>query len=261
MFEIPDMKKELFSGKKKSGTFMWALTDQFLPLIIKKAGFEIVDIDMEHSAYDFSTARALVQACRSCGLFPVVRAPEPSKNYIQKILDMGARGIVLPLIRSVDQARELARLAKYVPDGQRGLGLGIGHNDFENVTDIAKYMKESNEQTILLIQPENQSGVDNLADMLDVPGIDGIQTGPLDLSASYGVPGNFDSKVFREVNEKTIKIARGKNKLVFGFACNAEQAEILVELDVSVLFMNTDAALLVKAYKDEFDMLERFRKA
>jgi 2-keto-3-deoxy-L-rhamnonate aldolase RhmA len=260
MFQIADMKKELMAGKKKTGAFMWSLTDQFVPLIIRSAGFEIVGIDMEHCSYDFSTVHALVQACRSCGLFPLVRAPEPTKNYIQKILDLGARGIVIPLIQSVSQARELVRLSKYVPEGQRGMGPGIGHMDYEMPSDLAAYMKQSNEQTILLVQPENQNGVDNLSDILDVPGIDGIQTGPFDLSVSYGVPGDFDSRLFREVNEKTVKTARSKNKLVFGFAGNAEQAEILVDLDVSVLFMNNDVGLLAKAYKEEFAMLEKFIK-
>jgi 2-keto-3-deoxy-L-rhamnonate aldolase RhmA len=258
MFEIVDMKKELMSGKKKTGAFIWSLTDQFVPLIVKNAGFEIIDIDMEHCSYDFGTAHALVQACRSCGLFPLVRVPEPSKNFIQKALDMGARGIVLPLVETAEQAKELARLAKYPPDGQRGMGPGIGHMDYGMPGDLGRYMKESNERTILLVQPETPKGVKNLKSILALPWIDGIQTGPFDLSVSHGVPGRFDSEVFKNANAKTIKIARSMNKLVFGFAGNDAQAEILVALDVNVLFMNTDVGLLSRAYREEFAALEGF---
>jgi 2-keto-3-deoxy-L-rhamnonate aldolase RhmA len=257
MFEIVNMKKELQSGKRKAGAFMWSLTDQFIPLIIRNAGYEIVVIDMEHCTYDMGIAHALVQASRSCGLFPVVRVPEPSKAFIQKILDMGARGVVIPLIETVEQAKEFVRLSKYSPMGQRGMGPGIGHMDFGGVPDLFSYMQQCNDEIILLVQPETKKGVENLGNILDVPGIDGIMTGPFDLSASYGVPGQFDSPVFQETNTKTIRMAREKNKLVFGFAGNLDQAQILTDLDVNVLFMETDVSLIVKGFNETFAALKK----
>ena len=255
MFEISNLKMELHSGKRALGCFMWSLSDQFLPLIYKNAGYNCVIIDMEHSTYDLHTVHALVQASRSCGLFPIVRAPEPTKAWIQKIWDLGARGIAMPLMETVEQAKEFVRLSKYPPIGQRGMGPGLGHMDFDTTSDLADYIAKSNDELILLVQPETRKGVDNLDAILDVEGIDGILTGPYDLSVSLGIPGQFMDQHFIEANEKTIRVTQSHKKLVFGFAGNPEQAQKLVDIGANTIFMETDNSLFVKGASATYQIL------
>ena len=259
MFEIRNLKKDLHAGKRALGCFMWSLGDQFLPLIYKNAGYDCVVIDMEHSTYDLHTVHALVQASRSCGLFPIVRAPEPTKAWIQKIWDLGARGIAMPLMETVEQAKEFVRLSKYPPIGQRGMGPGLGHMDFDSTNDLAGYMEKSNDELILLVQPETCKGVDNLDAILAVEGIDGILTGPYDLSASIGIPGLFDSPSFIELNEKTIHITKNHKKLVFGFAGNPAQAQKLVDIGANTIFMETDNSLFVKGAAATYQILAELK--
>jgi len=251
------LKEELRKGFRASAMLAWCFSEPFLPLMLKNAGFDCMFIDMEHSCYSYETVQAMVQACRSCGLIPFVRAPKVDKEPLQKIWDMGALGVVMPMVESVEQAREFVRLSKYPPVGKRGMGPGLGHTDFRMDVDLGEYMREANEQLILLVQPETRSGAEHIEEILDVEGIDGIFTGPYDLSASMGVPGRFDDEEFKKAYEKSVSTAISKDKIVVGFCGNHEQAVKLIELGAHIIIRETDQSMLYNGAKASSEEIKR----
>jgi len=257
------LKDELKNGYRASAMLAWCFGEPFLPLILKNAGFDCMFIDMEHSCFSYETVQAMVQACRSCGLAPFVRAPKADKEPLQKIWDMGAVGVVMPMVESSEQAREFVRLSKYPPEGKRGMGPGLGHTDFRTDVDLGGYMRQANEQLILLVQPETRTGAEKIEEILDVQGIDGIFTGPYDLSASMGIPGRFEDEGFKRAYEKSVATAVSKGKLVVGFCGNHEQAVKLSEMGAHIIIRDTDQSMLFNGAKissDEIGKLKGFGK-
>jgi 4-hydroxy-2-oxoheptanedioate aldolase len=242
-----NLKLELSNGFKAVGSMIWCFGDSFVPLLYKNAGYDCLFIDMEHSTFTYETTRALVQTCRLCSLFPFVRVAKADKESLMKAWDLGAGGIVVPMVESAEQAKEFIRYSKYPPLGKRGMGPGLGNMDYSYDLSLDDYIKATHERQILLIQPETQQGVKNIDEILAVEGIDGILTGPYDLSASLGVPGKFDDPAFREAGEKVITAAREKGKLVAAFAANRAQAQELAKLKVNILVSGLDSELLYQA--------------
>lgn len=252
-----DLKSELKNGLRASAMLAWCFGEPFLPLILKNAGLDCMFIDMEHSCYTYETVQATVQACRSCGLIPFVRAPKVDKEPLQKIWDMGAAGVVMPMVETVEQAREFVRLSKYPPIGKRGMGPGLGHTDFRMDVDLAEYMKEANEKLILLVQPETKAGAENIEKILEVEGIDGIFTGPYDLSASMGVPGRFDDEGFKRAYLKSVTTAISMDKLVVGFCGNHEQAVKLAEMGAHMIIRDTDQSMIMNGAKASVEEIRK----
>jgi len=124
------------------------------------------------------------------------------------------------------------------------MGPGLGNMDYRLDQPLDQYIEKVHREQILLVQPETKAGVDNIDDILAVDGIDGILTGPYDLSASLGVAGQFDSVEYMETSRKMITSAMKAGKLVAGFAANEAQMKELAELNVNLLIGGLDSVLL-----------------
>lgn len=156
--------------------------------IMAKSGFEWLVIDMEHTAIDFCQANQMIQTIELAGCVPLVRVGDNDPLIIKRVLDCGAQGILVPMVCNEDEAKRAVDAAYYPPKGRRGVGLsraqnyGLGFNE---------YRERALEQTIVIVQIENISGVNNLEKILSVDGVDGFIIGPYDLSGSLEQPGNF----------------------------------------------------------------------
>ncbi len=242
-----NLKAELHDGYRAVGSMVWAFGESFIPLIYKNTGYDCLIIDMEHSAFSYETVQTLVQTCRLCDLFPIVRVAKADKEILMKVWDMGPGGVVVPMIESAEQAAQFVRFSKYPPLGARGMGPGLGSMDYQPDQELDQYIKQVHENQILLVQPETKAGVINVEEILAVEGIDGILTGPYDLSASLGVAGQFNSPAYREAARKLIVSTLNKGKLAAAFAANKAQAEELAEMGVNLMISGLDSALLHRA--------------
>lgn len=242
-----NLKAELYAGYRAIGSMVWAFGESFIPQIYKNAGYDCLIIDMEHSSFSYETVQALVQTCRLCDLFPLVRVARADKESLMKVWDMGAGGVVVPMVESAEQAEEFVRFSKYPPLGSRGMGPGLGNMNYRPDHPLEQYIKKVHDEQILLVQPETKAGVMNVEKILAVEGIDGILTGPYDLSASLGIAGQFESPEYKEVSRKLISAALNKGKLVAGFAADKVQAEELAELGIHMMISGLDSLLLHRA--------------
>jgi len=156
--------------------------------IMASAGFEWLVIDIEHTSIDLSTAHNLISTIQANNMKALVRVSKNEEVVIKRILDMGADGIVVPMIKSKADALEAIDYAKYPPVGKRGVGLfraqkyGLGFDE---------YKKWVNEELVIIAQIEHIEAVKNIDDIITTEGIDGVIIGPYDLSGSMGYPGEY----------------------------------------------------------------------
>ena len=181
--------------------------------IMSTAGFEWLCIDMEHTSIDLNTAHVLINTIQSNNMKSLVRVAKNEEVIIKKVLDMGADGIIVPMIKNKDEAKRAVDYAKYPPVGKRGVGLyraqnyGIGFEE---------YKKWVNEELVIIAQIEHIEAVENIYEILEVDGIDGTIIGPYDLSGSMGIPGDYDKEEVKEAIKK-VELACKKYNKPFGY--------------------------------------------
>jgi 2-dehydro-3-deoxyglucarate aldolase len=181
--------------------------------IMANAGFEFLVVDMEHSATGINEAHNLIRVVELSGARPLVRVPENNLTIIKQVMDMGAHGVIVPMISTVSQAQAAVSAAKYPPEGTRGVGLwraqGYG-KDFERYGEWLK------SDSVVIVQIEHVDGVNNLEAISQVAGVDAFMIGPYDLSASLGISGQFDHPLFLETMKQVGDIAR-RGRIAAGY--------------------------------------------
>jgi 4-hydroxy-2-oxoheptanedioate aldolase len=162
------------------GTWL-SFGDLLATRLMARMGFPWLTVDMEHSPIDWSQAAALFAVIAEAGCVPLVRVPRGDHDLIKRALDAGAFGIVVPMVDTVEQAREAIAAAKYPPQGNRSLG-GTWHALNFDATS-GDYFKRANDEILVVLQTESPEGVANAEAIYSLPGVDAIFVGPNDLSA------------------------------------------------------------------------------
>jgi 4-hydroxy-2-oxoheptanedioate aldolase len=147
-------------------------------------------VDLEHSPIDWSAAGTLFGAIADAGCVPLARVPRGDHDHIKRVLDAGAFGIVVPMVNTVQQAREAIAAAKYPPTGNRSLGGTLHALNFD--ATAGDYFKRANDEILVVLQTESPEGVENAEEIYSLPGVDAIFVGPNDLTAQMRGPDGVD---------------------------------------------------------------------
>lgn len=231
------MKAASLRNKVKNGFTIgtWVTIDH--PVIyqsIAEYPFDWVLIDLEHSAIDFSGLHQAIAFFRNTSIGCLVRPPIVDNIYIKRIMDFGADGIIIPNVKTLKDVEDAVNYMKYPPEGLRGAGLfsaqGFGNN-FES------YYRDNNQESVLVVQIENNLAVKNLKDIATNPYIDALMIGPYDLSSSLGVAGEFEHPKYLNEIDKIKKIAQKNN------------------ISIGVHIVEPDFAKLEAAKKDGYNFL------
>ena len=196
--------------------------------ILAQAGLDFIVIDTEHGPFDVETASELITACEVRGMTPFVRVKDYNRNSVLKMLDVGAMGLLIPFIKTVDEVKELVCYGKYRPVGDRGCGFGrkSGYGMEPLVAgDIRDYFKWANENTLLITQCETVECLENIEEISAVEGVDAIFIGPFDLSVAMGIPKQFDAPEFIAAMDRVLKACKKNGKLCFTLGMNPEDAK------------------------------------
>lgn len=179
--------------------------------IMAKAGFDWLVVDMEHSAVSISQAHSLIQVIDLAGCVPLIRLSNNDPTLIKRVMDAGAHGIIVPNVNSADEAIAAVKATQYPPNGMRGVGLwraqGFGFN-------FDEYKKWQASESIVIVQIEHIDGVNNLEAILNTDGVDGFIIGPYDLSASLGIPGEFEHPDFKKALETVLGVSKKMGALM-----------------------------------------------
>ena len=189
------VRTRLLEGGYAYGSMAMEFFTPGLPSALSRAGAEFVIYDMEHSGVSVETIKAMVAASHGASIAPFVRPPAGQYHLIAPVLDVGAQGIMVPMTETVEQARFIVECCRYRPEGKRGLAFGIAHDDYSS-GDVLRKMADENERTLVIALIETASGIENVDEIMAVPGIDVGWLGHFDLTNSMGITGQFDHPNF-----------------------------------------------------------------
>jgi len=194
------LKSKLKNNQLTLGSWIM-MNDPMSVEVMALAGFEWLVVDIEHTSIDLHNAENLIRTIQSKNIKALVRVSKNEEVIIKKVLDMGADGIIVPMVNSKEDAIQAVNYAKYPPQGKRGVGLyrasGYG-------TKFEEYKKWVNEELVIIAQIEHIDAVNNIDEILKVEGIDGSIIGPYDLSGSMGYPGEFEREDVKDAVQKVL---------------------------------------------------------
>jgi 2-keto-3-deoxy-L-rhamnonate aldolase RhmA len=205
-------------GEKMIGSF-FTTASVVTAEIMGGLGYDFIVIDVEHGQHDFQTVESFIRAAECRNVVPIVRIVDTSRNYILKMLDLGAMGLFLPFIKTTNEVKQAVNYAKYPPVGERGLGyghkVGYGVDPIVNTGRLEDYLEWANENTLLIPQCETVEAVKNIEEIVAINEVTGIFIGPFDLSISMGIPGQFDNPEFVETVERVKVVCNKARKMIF----------------------------------------------
>ncbi len=201
------VKKTLREGRPSFGTWLSA-GDLFASRILARLDFEWLTLDLEHSPIDWSQAAMIFGAVADAGGVPLARVPKGNHDYIKRVLDAGAWGIVVPMVDTVEQARLAIAAAKYPPVGNRSLGGGMHAMNFD--CSAQEYFQRANDEILVVLQTESPRGIANAEEIYSLPGVDAIFVGPVDLRAQMRKPDGTEAtdEQFEAAIQQIIAIGR-----------------------------------------------------
>lgn len=242
------LKEKICNGESAIGTFV-KLTDPAVPELLALAGFDFFVLDTEHVAVDREQLTNIVRAADAAGITPIVRVRENQQVEILQNLDLGYAGVQVPNVDTAQEARDLVSYVKYTPLGVRGLSPSVRACGY-GTCGVQEYIDTANANTMVIAHCETRACVENLDQVLKVQGLDVVFIGPMDLSQSYGVPGNTaDPEVKMAIETVTAKtLAAGK--AVGTVAGTPEAAKALIAKGVQYILLASDQGMIVKWGKD-----------
>jgi 2-keto-3-deoxy-L-rhamnonate aldolase RhmA len=205
------VKRALAAGERSFGTMIFEFPTTGIGRIAADAGAEFVIYDMEHTGWSIETIRGLMASSQVADLVPMVRIPATQYHLIARPLDVGAMGLMVPMVESAEQAQVIVDSAKYPPVGRRGAAFGVAHDDYTG-GDIIEKMEIANDEVLLIAQIETARGVENVDAIAAVEGIDVLWIGHFDLTASMGIAGQFDHPRYHEALAQVVEACERNGK-------------------------------------------------
>ena len=196
------LKAALAAGQVQTGCWL-GLCDAYAAEVAGTAGFDWLLIDGEHAPNDLRSTMAQLQVVEASGSAPIVRLLVGETWMIKQALDIGAQSLLIPMVESADEARQLVAATRYPPNGVRGVGAALARAS--RFTAIPDYVETADQEICLMVQVESRAGIAALSDILQVDGVDGVFIGPADLAADMGFPGQTNAPEVRAVMEQAIR--------------------------------------------------------
>jgi 4-hydroxy-2-oxoheptanedioate aldolase len=233
-------------GRRKTSIGLWlGLSDPYSAELCAGCGFDWLLIDGEHAPNDLRSTLGALQAVAAYPVQPIVRLPEGSTSLIKQVMELGATTLLIPMVETAEQARELARAMRYPPSGVRGVGSGIARSS--RWSGYATYLTEANDRACLLVQVETETALARVREIAAVDGVDGVFIGPADLAASMGFLGQPSHPEVRARIEEGLRAIATCGK-ASGILCTDEPlAQHYIEVGVRFIAVGVDTSLLASA--------------
>ena len=239
------LKEKLAKNEKIAGLMMRIVRNPANCYLAKNAGLDFVMYDCEHSNYNMETLHDMFITGNALGLGGFVRVPNGTKEWISRVLDAGATGVMVPMIETREQAENLVHYAKYQPIGGRGYTGGCAHTNYLGGKH-AEIMEAQNNKVIAIAQIETVKALENIEDIASVEGIDALLIGPNDLSVSLGIPGDLMNPIELEAIAKVAKACHKYGK-AFGLHAGAAMLEKFAD-DLTLVMCGSDTDILTNGY-------------
>jgi 2-keto-3-deoxy-L-rhamnonate aldolase RhmA len=206
------VKRTLKAGGIAYGVMNLEFATLGIGRISAEAGAQFIVYDMEHNGWELETVRTLLATTRAADIVPLVRVPTTSYHFIAHAMDIGAMGLVIPLVNTAAQAREAVSYAMYPPKGKRGCAFALAHDDYRG-GDLTEKMNTSNDEVLIIAQIETVEGLSNVEEIVAVEGVDAVWIGQFDLTVSMGIPAQFDHPKFLDATDKILAACKKHGKI------------------------------------------------
>ena len=250
MDTVASFKAAMDSDKGALGPFM-ICTDPAMVEAAGHAGYDFVLLDMEHGTTTFETLPNLIRAANVSGVCPVVRVPRGTDIWIDQALDVGAGAVMIPQIDTAEQARAAVSAAKFSPVGSRGTCRFVRSAGFGAIPGSEYFSKA--QETVVIVQAEGKKAVENLDEILDVPGIDVVFVGPYDLSSSLGHVGEINHPEVIECIKGIIAKASAKGVKIGCFADTVEGGKKWRDLGGKFIGCGCDFDIFMRAARADVE--------
>lgn len=220
--------------------------------LAKTAGFDMIYVDMEHSTITLDMTGQICLAALNAGVTPMVRVPANTPDYIQRVLDGGALGIIAPGIGSAAEAREVVRAVKFPPLGERGAGGALPHLQYRSFP-TAEANAAINNATMVIVQFESAAALEQADEIAAVEGVDMVLIGVNDMLASMGLAGQYEHPKVREAYARTIAACRkhGKHVGVGGLSTKLKLVAEFIAMGARLVSTGTDIQFLLAAMTEK----------
>jgi 4-hydroxy-2-oxoheptanedioate aldolase len=226
------VKAKLRLGELVIGSFVYVPSAKLTELVAM-AGFDFAVIDQEHGPITTETAEDMVRACELAGCTPIIRVPYLHPHGILHALNIGAMGVHVPNVNTLEEARKAAAMCRYAPLGNRGLA-GVRAANYGMRESLNDYCRMANDEVMVIAHIEDIMAIHNLDQLLTVDGIDVYYLGPVDLSNSLGKPGIVDAELKKIVDDAIARIVRA-GKVAGMITTDIEAARRYISLGVRYL--------------------------
>ena len=248
------VREKLRSGQHTFGSFM-GMGSPTIAELLAHAGCEWLLIEMEHNGLDMAEVEHILMAMNGTETVPLVRIPSSDPVFIQRALDIGGMGLMVPMVRTADEARAIVRASRYPPEGSRSFG---PLRASQYTVNYEEYFNRANENVLIALILETVEGVENLEEIAAVPGIDVIFIGAFDLCLSLGLnPFEMPLPEIDAVIERALAVA-GATDVALGIgAGNPQELRQRADQGFTFLSYGPDYMLLLNSIRPG---LEEFRK-
>jgi 2-keto-3-deoxy-L-rhamnonate aldolase RhmA len=242
------LRAALANGGTAYGTMVFEFFTPGLMAILASAGAEFALLDTEHSGVGIETIKAQIAAARGLDIVPMVRVPGCHYHLVAPILDAGAMGIMVPMVESAEQARQMASWCRYPPQGVRGVAFGMPHDDYAD-GDVPTKMREANERTLVIALIETARGIADVDAIMATDGVDIGWLGHYDLTTSMGIPGQFEHPDFLAAVDRLLAACRKNSKPAGVLAGSKAAAAAWQARGFRIIAYKTDTVLLQDALR------------
>ncbi|MDA1188273.1 MAG: aldolase/citrate lyase family protein [Chloroflexi bacterium] len=244
------LRNRLNQGDVLIGLMLQQFVHPVTVKIVAQAGFDFVFFEYEHSFFDMNDMVSAVLAARDNGLPVIVKTPQLERGEVTKLLDTGVHGIQLPRTETKEQVAELLDYMRYPPNGTRAVAPGWGSSDYDSVPNWPAWMKQQDNETILVAHIETGKGVENAEGIISTPGVGMLFVGTADLSADLGHPGDYDHPEIAGAVQKILDLCL-KHRVPFGTLPSGPQAAAdWMKRGARFFFVDTELGLLRSAAKN-----------
>ncbi|HEY0185218.1 MAG TPA: aldolase/citrate lyase family protein [Rhodopila sp.] len=216
--------------------------------IARTAGFDTLYVDLEHNTLSIDACCQICISAQQIGITPLVRVPANTPEYIGRVLDGGAMGVITPHVRSAAEARAMVELIKFPPLGHRSAGGALSHYQYRSFP-MAETNAAMNDASSLVVMMETVAALENVEEIIATEGVDMLLIGSNDLCAEMGITGQFDHPRLKDAFARSIAAARkvGKHVGVGGLAARDDLMTQFVRMGARYVSTGTDLAFLAAA--------------
>ncbi len=249
-----ELKETLKTGGRVFGTMISISRNPKWVPILDSVGLDYVVIDTEHNPRSRGELGDFLIMLNTSGVVPIVRIPIPDSHYVTMAMDAGAQGVLAPYCETVDQVKEVVAAAKWRPLKGEAVERVVDSGEHLSA-DTKAYLEARNKNSIAIIGIESVAAVNNLENMLQVPGIDGIFVGPNDLSISLGAPDQYDSKEYQDTVKRIIDLSEAQGIATLVHHQTPELSTYWISKGARFVLHGTDRRALTEGFKADFGHL------